>query len=57
MPYDKLDLLLYAWENQSDISRVCEVMDLNSDQIERAFRDFSAKFNATQHLRELPPTL
>ncbi len=57
IPYDKLDLLLYAWENNIAITDVCRVMDLKEEQVKRAFRDFKAKFNATQHLRQLPPTL
>jgi len=57
IPYDKLDLLLYAWENNSVISEVCEVMDLKEDQVKRALRDFTSKYNATKHLRELPPVI
>jgi NAD+ synthase len=57
MPYDKLDLLLYAWENDISGSDVCNVMDLKDDQVKRAFRDFSSKYNATKHLREQPPML
>jgi len=57
IPYDKLDLLLYAWEKKVPIAEVCEVMNLTEDQVKRAFRDFSAKYNATRHLRRLPPTL
>jgi len=57
IPYDKLDLLLYSWEKKVPIAEVCEVMNLTEDQVKRAFRDFSAKSNATRHLRRLPPTL
>lgn len=57
IPYDKLDLLLYSWEKKVPIAEVCEVMNLTEDQVKRAFRDFSAKYNATRHLRRLPPTL
>lgn len=57
IPYDKLDLLLYSWEKKVPIAEVCEVMNLTEDQVKRAFRDFSAKSNATQHLRILPPRL
>jgi len=57
IPYDKLDLLLYSWEKKVPIAEVCEVMNLTEDQVKRAFRDFSAKYNATRHLRILPPTL
>jgi NAD+ synthase len=57
IPYDKLDLLLYAWQNDVPIEQVCETMNLTSEQVSRAMRDFNAKYNATRHLRQLPPTL
>jgi NAD+ synthase len=57
IPYDKLDLLLYAWENKVSIVEVCDTMKLTEDQVKRAFRDITAKFYATKHLRGLPPSL
>lgn len=57
MPYDKLDLLLYAWENKVAIKKVCEVLGLNEEQVKRAFRDFTSKYNASRHLRKLPAAL
>jgi NAD+ synthase len=57
MPYDKLDLLMFAWENSVPIGEVCAAMDLTEEQVRRAFRDFTSKNNATKHLRRLPPTL
>lgn len=57
IPFDKLDLLLFAWENSIDIKRVGEVMDLSEEQVKRAFRDFAAKYRASWHLRQMPPTL
>jgi len=57
IPYDKLDLLLYAWENEIAVSEVCKVMNLSEEQVKRAFRDITAKYNATKHLRSLPPVL
>jgi len=57
IPYEKLDLLLYAWENKIDISLVCKTMNLEEQQVNRAFRDFKAKYSATKHLRQLPPTI
>jgi len=57
MPYDILDPLLYAWENEIKISEVCEALELEEQQVKRAFRDFTGKYNATKHLRQLPPTL
>jgi len=57
IPYDKLDLLLYAWENNIMISEICEVMNLKEEQVKRSFRDFTSKYNATKHLRQLPPQI
>ncbi|HOW42770.1 MAG TPA: NAD(+) synthase [Candidatus Omnitrophota bacterium] len=57
MPYGILDLLLYAWGKKVDISEVCKVMNLTQDQVDRVFKDFSNKFNATKHLNEIPPTV
>ncbi len=57
MPYRILDPLLYAWEHKIDVAQVSRVMELSEAQINRAFRDFTNKHHATQHLSELPPTL
>lgn len=55
--FDKLDLLLYAWERHVADEKVCEVMGLSTEQVKRVFRDFTGKFNATRHLRQSPPDL
>ena len=57
IPYTTLDLLLYAWEHNVPIHEVCEAMNLTEEQVRRATRDFDAKYNATKHLRQLPPAL
>jgi len=57
IPYAVLDLLLYAWEHNVPVEQVCETLDLTEEQVSRAMRDFNAKYKATQHLRQLPPTL
>ena len=57
MPYSVLDLLLYAWEHGVDIKQVSSIMNLQEDQINRVFRDFTNKNNATRHLNEMPPTV
>jgi len=57
IPYNILDPLLYAWENNIKIPEVCEAMGLEEQQVQRAFRDFTGKHAATKHLRQLPPTL
>jgi len=55
MPFDKLDILLYAWENNIGISDVCKTVSLKEEQVKRAFRDFNSKYKATKHLRQYPP--
>jgi NAD+ synthase len=57
MPYDTLDLLLYAWEKGVTVGQVCGAMGLTEEQVKRAFRDFASKHNATKHFGVAPPTL
>ena len=57
IPYEKLDLLLYAWESNVPAAEAGAAMGLSEDQVKRAFRDFGAKFNASRHTRMLPPSL
>jgi NAD+ synthase len=56
LPYSTLDLLLFAWEHSIPLKRVSKVMNLTEDQVNRSFRDLNAKYNATKHLRALPPS-
>jgi NAD+ synthase len=51
MPYDILDLLLYAWENHTPVAEVSKALDLKEDQIKRAFRDITSKYDATNYQR------
>jgi NAD+ synthase len=57
IPYEVLDLLLYAWEHKVTPEEVCAALGLQEDQVVRAFRDFQAKFLATRPLRRMPPSL
>jgi NAD+ synthase len=57
MPFKQLDLLLFAWTNKIEIPEICRVMELTKEQVQRAFRDFTNKSNATRHLTRMPPTL
>ncbi len=57
LPYDLLDLLLWAWEHKIPHSEISQVLDLKAEQIERVFRDFDSKMRATAHAAMLPPTL
>ena len=57
IPFDKLDLLLFAWENQISFGQTAKVLELPEDAINRVFRDFTTKNRATAHLREMPHAL
>ena len=57
IPFDKLDLLLYAWEHDITTEKAAEVIDLKEEAVIRAFKDFETKSRATAHLREMPHTL
>jgi NAD+ synthase len=57
MPFEQLDLLLYAWNRSLPPEEVSEPLGLSVDQVNRAFRDFSSKHSTTWHLRSLPPSL
>ena len=55
IPFDKLDLLLYAYENQVDMTKIKDELFLEESQIKRAFSDFERKRKMTEHFRYLPP--
>jgi NAD+ synthase len=55
VPYEKLDLLLYAWENKVPVDEVSVALGLSDAQVKRVFRDINAKYNLTTHLRSMPP--
>jgi len=54
IPFDKLDLLLYAHENQIEMSIIKDELKLDESQIKRAFFDFERKSKMTEHFRCLP---
>lgn len=55
--YELLDLLLYGYENNVPRHDVSKILNLEEQQIDRVFRDFKAKEQATWHLRTTAPTL
>lgn len=54
MPYNILDLLLFAWEHNIQVGEVSTKMNLTEEQVRRVFRDLTSKYSATRNLR-LPP--
>jgi NAD+ synthase len=57
IPFDKLDFLLYAWENKDSTEETAKLLDLPEEAVDRAFKDFTSKHHATAHLRQMPFTL
>lgn len=55
--YELLDLLLFAYENNVPKHDIAKVLNLKEQQIDRVFKDFKAKEQATWHLRTTPPTV
>ncbi|MCC7385919.1 MAG: NAD(+) synthase [Deltaproteobacteria bacterium] len=56
LPYDKMDLCLYAKNNQVPAGEVADALGLTVDQVERVFKDIDAKRATTRYLH-LPPQL
>ncbi|KPJ49774.1 hypothetical protein AMJ40_04770 [candidate division TA06 bacterium DG_26] len=57
IPYEELDLLLYAWENDIPRDEVKRELKLTDDQLSRVISDIERKYRVTEHLRMLPPHL
>jgi NAD+ synthase len=54
LPFETMDLLWFAQENNYPISEVAQVMGLTEVQVQRAFNDFSRKKRTTEYLRRAP---
>ena len=56
VPYDQMDLCMYALDNGVPAAKVAEASGLTMDQVERVWADINAKRKATRYLH-LPPLL
>lgn len=54
LPYDRMDLCLYAHNHQVPASEVAPVVGLTAAQVERVFRDIEAKRRTTRYLHQGP---
>jgi NAD+ synthase len=54
LPYDKMDLCLYARNNGIDAADVAAALGLSEQQIERVFRDIDSKRRASRYLHLAP---
>jgi len=48
LPYDQVDLILYALEHGIDKNKVAEALGLEIEQLERAWNDYERKFKASK---------
>jgi NAD+ synthase len=56
LPYDRMDLCLYALNQGIAAAEVAPLVELTSEQVERVFKDIEAKRRATRYLHT-PPLL
>jgi len=54
LPFDKMDLLWYAFENNIDIHSVASVMSLTTEDIQNIYTNFARKHRTTDYLRATP---
>jgi NAD+ synthase len=54
LPYDRMDLCLYAFNHGVPASEVAPAVDLTAEQVERVFKDIEAKRRATRYLHARP---
>ena len=54
LPFDKMDLLWYAFENNYDIDSVAATMSLTTDDIQNIYTNFARKHRTTEYLRSTP---
>jgi NAD+ synthase len=54
LPYDKMDLCLFAVDNGVSAEEIATEIGLSSEQVQRVFRDIKAKRRAAVYLHERP---
>ena len=54
LPYETMDLLWYAQENEVSVEETALAMDMTPDQVSNAFDDFTRKRRTTHYLRAAP---
>lgn len=56
LPYDRMDLMLYAHDHKIPPEEAGPVVDLDEEQVKRVYRDIEAKRRTTRY-QHLPPLL
>lgn len=57
LPFATMDLLWFAQEHQMPVEATAQALGMTSDQVRRAFEDFTRKQRATTYLRTQPLNL
>ena len=56
LPYEIIDLLLYAKEQSISLDEICSVLNLKEDQVKRIIKSQERKWNSSKTLRTFPPS-
>jgi NAD+ synthase len=56
LPYEIIDLMLYAKEKSISVDKICSVLNLNENQIKRILKSQERKRNSSETLRIFPPS-
>ncbi|WP_437683198.1 NAD(+) synthase [Sorangium sp. So ce131] len=54
LPYDKMDLCLYAYNNKVPAAETASAVGITPEQVERVFKDIEAKRRVAQYLHARP---
>jgi len=54
LPYDRMDLCLYAYNHAYPAEKTAALADLTPDQVERVYADIAAKRRTTRYLHQPP---
>jgi len=54
MPFESMDLLWYAWENNYPTHEVATELDITENDVESIFKNFERKKKTTEYLRNPP---
>lgn len=57
IPYDKLDLLLYAWQYNIAIDKVAHTLGLKDSKVKQIYQDFATKYKYADYLRACPTSI
>ena len=56
LPYEIIDLFLYAKEQSIPLDQICSVLNLKEDQVKRIVKSQERKWNSSKTLRTFPPS-